>query len=131
MVSARFEVNDPQDHGEWEEWYCTGDGTQDSSLGAAFGEPLTSEGETGSAEQCQEDSDDSGEDALLPFKLYDGVEQLLAILLYGLDGDDRTSPPAPPSRNGGVRNGHVLGQASGAGPDHLVAKTVVVRVAHS
>jgi hypothetical protein len=111
------------------EWFCTGDGTQDSGLGAAFGEPLASEGEAGSAEHRQENSDNGREDALLPFKLYDGVEQLLAVLLYGLDGDDRTRTTAPPSGHGGARDGHVLGQASGADTDHVVPKTVVVRAA--
>jgi len=60
----------------------------------------------------------------LPFELYDGVDELLVVLLYGLDGDDRTRTTAPPSGNGGARDGQVLGQASGAGTDHVVPKTV-------
>jgi hypothetical protein len=112
-----------------EEWFCTGDGTQNSGFGAAFWEPLASEGEAGSAEHRQENSDNGCEDALLPFKVYDGVEQLLVVLLYGLDANDRTRTTDPPSGNGGARDGHVLGQASGAGTDHVVPKTVVVRSA--
>jgi hypothetical protein len=65
----------------------------------------------------------------LPFELCDGVDQLLVVLLYGLDGDDRTRTTTPPSGTGGASAGHVLGQASGAGTDHVVPKTVVVRAA--
>jgi len=111
------------------EWFCAGDGTQNSRFGAALGEPLAGESEAGSAEHRQENSNNGREDALLPFKLYDGVEQLLVVLLYGLDGDDGTRTTAPPSRHGGARDGDVLGQASGAGTDHVVSKTVVVRAA--
>jgi len=130
VVSAGFEARDPQDHDEGEERFCTGDGAQDAGLGGAFGKPLTSEAESGSAEQRQENSDRSCEDALLLFNLRDGVDQLLAVLLYGLDGDDRTRTTAAPARNGRARDSHVLGQASGTAPDDLIAKTVVVRAAH-
>jgi hypothetical protein len=68
--------------------------------GGAFGKPLTGEAESGSAEQRQENSDRSCEDALLLFNLRDGFDQLLAVLLYGLDGDDRTRTTAAPGRNG-------------------------------
>jgi len=57
------------------------------------------------------------------------LEQLLVVLLYGLDGDDRTRTTAPPSGHGGARDGHVLRQAAGADTDHVVPKTVVVRAA--
>ena len=129
MVSPGFEVHDPQDHGEGEERFCSGDGTQDASLGAAFGEPLASEGEAGSAEQRMENSDHSRENALLLFELCDGGEQLLAVLSHQLDGNDRSRTTPSPRRNGGARDGDVLGQASGAGTDHMIPETVVVGVA--
>jgi hypothetical protein len=68
VVSAGSEVDDPQDHVEREEWFRSCDGTQDTGLGAAFGEPLASEGEAGSAEQRTKNSDHSCEDALLLFE---------------------------------------------------------------
>jgi hypothetical protein len=51
--------------------------------------------------------------------------------LWVLDRDYRSRTMTPPSGNGGAWNGHVLGQASGSGPDELVAKTVVVHAARS
>jgi hypothetical protein len=123
-------MGDPQDHGEREEWCCTGDGTQDSGLGAAFGQALAIEGETGSAEQRQENSDNGGEDALFLFKLRDGVDQLLLVLVKRFDGDDRALTTSSPGRNGGARNPDVLRQASGTGPEDLIAKPVVVHAAH-
>ena len=74
-------------------------------------------------------SDHSREDALLLFKLCDGRDQLLAVVSHRLDGNDGSRTAPSPRRNGGARDGHVLGQASGTGPDDLVAKTVVVRAA--
>ena len=108
VVSAGFEMRDTQDHGEGQEWFCTGDGTQDFGFGAAFGEPLASECEAGSAEHRQENSDNAREDGLLPFELCDGVDQLLVVLLYGFDGNDRTRTTVPPSGNGGARDGPML-----------------------
>ena len=128
MVSPRFEMDDPQDHGEREVWFCTGDGAQDSGLGGAFGQPLATEADAESAEQGQENSDNGRENALLPFKFCNGVEQLLAILVWRFDRDDRSKTASAPSGRGGARDPDVLGQASGAGLDHLVPKTVVVRV---
>jgi hypothetical protein len=86
-------------------------GAQDPGLGGTFGEALIGEGETGSAEHRQENSDNGREDAPFQFKLRDGVDQLLAVHLRELDGDDRSRTTAPPSGNGGARNGHMLGQA--------------------
>jgi hypothetical protein len=127
VVSAGLEMHDLQDHGQREEWFCTGDGTQDSGFGTAFGEPLASEGEAGSAEDRQENSDNGREDANSAIKLCDGVDQLLPGLVGRFDGDDRTRTASAPSGHGGARDGHVLGQASGTGPYHLLRNTVVVR----
>jgi hypothetical protein len=129
VVSAGFEVRDPQDHGEREEWSCTGDGAQDSRLGGAFGQALASEAEAGSAEQRKENSDNSRKDSHLPFELCDGVDQLLPVLVERFDGDDRPLTTSSPSGNSGARDPDVLGQASGAGPNHLLTNTVVVRAA--
>jgi hypothetical protein len=82
-------MDDPQDHREREEWFCTGDGAQDSGLGGAFGQPLTSEADAESAEQGQENSDNGRENASLLFEFCDGVEQLPAVLVGRFDGDDR------------------------------------------
>ena len=127
VVSAGFEMRDTQDHGEGQEWFCTGDGTQDFGFGAAFGEPLASECEAGSAEHRQENSDNGREDAHSAIKLCDGVHQLLAVLVERFDGDDRARIAAAPGGHGRARDGHVLGRASGPGPDHLLPNTVVVR----
>jgi hypothetical protein len=129
VVSAVFEMRDTQDHGEGEEWFCTGDGTQDSGFGAAFGEPLASEGEAGSAEHRQENSDNGREDAHSAIKLRYGVDHLLAVLVNRFDCDDRSRTAAAPSGHGRAWDSHVLGQASGTGPDHLLPNTVVVRAA--
>jgi hypothetical protein len=129
MVSARFEVNDAQDHGEREECFCTCDGAQDASLGAALGQPLASEGETGSSEHRQENSHHGRKDAHSAIKLRYGVDQLLAILVNRFDGDDRSRTAATPGGSSGARNPDVLGQAPGTGPDHLIPNTVVVRAA--
>ncbi|MGD0838663.1 MAG: hypothetical protein ABSB49_18660 [Polyangia bacterium] len=114
MVSPGFEADDPQDHGERRVECGTGDGAEDPGLRVTFGEALASEGETGGAEHGQENSDNGREDALLQFKLRDGIDQLLAVQLQGLHGDDRTRTTAPPSGNGGARDPDVLGQATGA-----------------
>jgi hypothetical protein len=123
-------VDDTQDHGEGKEWFCTGDGAQDPSLGGTFVQPLACESEAGSSEQRQENPDDGRENVRAAVKLRDGVDQLLAVLVERFDGDDRTVTTSSPSGNSGARDGHVLGQASGIGPDDLVAKTVVVRAAY-
>ena len=111
VVSPGFEMRDTQDHGEGEEWFCTGDGTQDFGFGAAFREPLASEGEAGSAEHRQENSDNGGENAHSAIKLCDGVHQLLAVLVERFDGDDRALTTSSPGRNSGARDPDVLGQA--------------------
>jgi hypothetical protein len=61
------------------------------------------------------------------FTLRDGVDQLLPVMVARFDGDDRAMPTASPSGNSGARDPDVLGQVSGAGPDHLLPDTVVVR----
>ena len=129
VVSAGSEMHDTQDHGQGEEWPCTCDGTQDSGFGAAFGEPLASEGEAGSAEHRQENSDNGREDAHSAIKLRYGVDHLLAVLVNRFDCDDRSRTAAAPSGHGRAWDSHVLGQASGTGPDHLLPNTVVVRAA--
>src|ERR1019366_3745520 len=43
----------------------------------------------------------------------------------------RTLTTSSPGRNSGARNPDVLGQASGTGPDHLGAKTVVICAAYT
>ena len=129
MVSPGFEARDPQDHSEGEERCCAGDSAQDSGLGGAFGKPLASEGETGSAEHRQENSAHGRKDAQSAIKLRDGVDQLLPVLVERFDGDDRSRTAPAPSGHGRARNGHVLGQASGTGPDHMLPNTVVVRAA--
>ena len=126
VVSPGFEVDDPQDHGEREEWSCTCDGAQDPGLGGAFGQPLASEAEAGSSEHRQKNPDNGRKEALLPFELRDAVDQLLAVLLHQVDGDDRALTTSSPGGNSGARNRDVLEQASGAGPNHLRAKTVVI-----
>jgi hypothetical protein len=105
---------------------CPPHGTQDTGLGSAFGEPLASEGEAGSAEQPKKSSDHGREDTHSAIKLRDGVEQLLAVLVERFDGDDRALTTSSPGGNSGTRDPDVLGQASGAGPNHLGAKTVVI-----
>jgi hypothetical protein len=129
VVSPTFEPDDPQDHGKREEWSCTCHGTQDPGIGGAFGHPLASEAEAGSSEHRQKNPDNSRKDAHFPFELCDAIDQLLLVLLHRFDGDDRSRITARPSGNGGARDGHVLGQASGTRPDDLVAGTVVVRAA--
>ena len=108
-------MRDTLDHGEREEWFCAGDGTQDSGFGSAFGQAFASEGETGSAEKCQENSDHGGEDALLLVKLRDSVDQLLAVRLYGLDGGSPTGEDQQNRFGAGVR--HCLGVWLDAGRD--------------
>ena len=124
-------MRNPQDHGERKTWRCAADGAQDSGLGGAFGQPLASEAEAGSAEQRKEKPDNSCEDSHSATKLRDGIDQLLPVLLNWLDGDDQARTTAPPCRNGGARDRNVLGQTFGTGPDHLLAKPVVVRAARS
>ena len=102
MVSPGFETRDTQDHGEGEEWFCTGDGTQDSGFGAAFRVPLASECEAGSAEHRQENSDNGREDAHSAIKLCDGVHQLLSVLVERFDGDDRALTTSSPGMAVGV-----------------------------
>jgi hypothetical protein len=106
--------------------FCTGDGAQNAGFGGAFGEPLASEGEAGSAQQRKENSDNGREDAHSAIKLRDGVDQLLPVLVERFDGDDRSLTASSPGGNSGARDPDVLGQASGAGPNHLGAKTVVI-----
>jgi hypothetical protein len=122
-------MRNPQDHGERKKWHCATDGAQDSGLGDAFGEPLTSEGEARSAEHRKENSYNGREDSPLPFDHSDRLDQLLAVMLSRLNGDDRAMTTSSPGGNGGSRYRDVLGQASGTGPDHLVPKAVVVRAA--
>jgi hypothetical protein len=124
-------MHDPQDHGQGEEWFCTGDGAQNAGFGSTFGQPLASEGEAGSAEQRKENSDNGREDAHSAIKLRDGVDQLLPVLVERFDGDDRPLTTSSPRGNSGARDPDVLGQASGAGLGHLVPKTVVIRAARS
>jgi hypothetical protein len=131
VVPPRFETRNPQDHGERKTWRCAADGAQDSGLGGAFGQPLASEAEAGSAEQRKEKPDNSCEDSHLLIDLCERVHQLLVVLFNRLNGDDRARTTALPCRNGGARDRNVLGQASGTGPDHVVAKPVVVRAARS
>jgi hypothetical protein len=131
VISAGFKARDPQDHGEREECFCTGDGAQNAGLGGTFGEPLASECKAGSAEQRKENSDNGREDTPSAIKLRDGVDQVLPILVERFDGDDRALTTALPRGKSGARDPDVLGQASGAGLDHLVPKTVVVHAARS
>ena len=131
VVSPGFEMRDTQDHGEGEEWFCTGGGTQDSGFGAAFREPLASECEAGSAEHRQENSDNGREDAHSAIKLCDGVHQLLSVLVERFDGDDRALTTSSPGGNSGARDPDVLGQASGTGPDHLKSLCVANKLKDS
>jgi hypothetical protein len=129
MVSPRFQVDDTQDHGEREGCFCTRDGAQNAGLGGTFGGPLASEGEARRSEHRQENSDHGRKDAHSAIKLRAGVDQLLPVLVERFDGDDRALPSSSPGGNSRARDPDVLGQASGAGPDDLGAKAVVVCVA--
>jgi hypothetical protein len=131
VVSPGFEVDDPQDQGKREEWFCTCDGAQDPGLGGAFGQPLASEAEAESSEHRQKNPDNGRQDALLPFEPCDAVDQLLAVRLHQFDGDDRALTTSSPGGNSGARDRDVLGQASGAGSNHLRAKTMVICAALS
>ena len=119
VISPGFGMDDAQDHGEWEECFCTRDGAQDAGLGGSFGEPLASEGEARSWEDRQENSNHGRKDAHSAIKFRYGVDQLLAVPVSRFDGDDRSRTAAAPSGHGRARDGHVLGQASGTGPDDL------------
>jgi len=130
VVLSEFEARDPQDHGEREEWFCTGDGAQDTGLGVAFGQSLaTSQAEPRCAQQCQKEPDNYREDSRSAIKLRDGIEQLLPVLVERLDGDDRAQTAPMPATNGGSRDGEVPGQAPGADPDHLLPDAMVVSAA--
>ena len=101
VVSPEFEARDPQDHGEREEWFCTGDGVQDTGLGVAFRQSLaTSQAEPRCAQQCQKEPDNCREDSHSAIKLRDGIEQLLPVLVERLDGDDRAQTAPMPATNG-------------------------------
>ena len=129
LVSRGFETSDPQEHGEWKKRFRAGDGARDSGLGRAFGQPLASEAETGSAEQGKEKPHNSREDSHLLIDLCERVHQLLAFLLNRLHGDDRALAAPSPGGNSRSRDRRVLGHASGAGTNHLVPEPVVVGTA--
>jgi hypothetical protein len=119
----------------WLAGHCTGRKSSPGSLRDAppapcsGPPPVDSEGEAGSAEQRKESSDNGREDAHSAIKLRDGVDQLLPVPVERCDGDDRPLTTSPPRGNSRARDPDVLGQASGAGPDHLLPNTVVVRAA--
>jgi hypothetical protein len=88
-----------------------------------------SETEAGDAQQGEKKSDD-GREALYPaLELVDLGQEDLAVLLEGLDGDDRPRTTLVPGGDRGAGDLKVAVQRTDAGATHLLAEPVGVRAA--
>jgi hypothetical protein len=129
VISRRREPKDGQNRGEWQGRLGAGDGAQERSLIGALRKPVASETEAGDAQEGEKKSDD-GREALYPaLELVDLGQEDLAVLLEGLDGDNRPRTTLVPGGDRGAGDLKVAVQRTDAGATHLLAEPVVVRAA--
>jgi transposase InsO family protein len=131
MVASRFEAKNPEDHAKGEPRPGVLDGTEDVRLGGAVRQSSAAEVEPGHGEQSQQETNDGGENPSSAVEPGDGIQELLPVLLQGLDGDDGADAAPPPGRDRGTGDGEAVAQRPGTGMHHVLAQTMVVGAARA
>jgi hypothetical protein len=115
VIPRHGQANDLQDHAKREDPLGGGDCAKDGTLGIAFGKANPGQAEAGSANDGEQEADDRSQKPDAALEERDPLEELLAVLVEGLERDDRAGTSGFPGCPGRARDSELADVCDVAG----------------
>jgi hypothetical protein len=130
VVARGRQAEDPQGQREGQGGRGAGDSAQDAGFGLTVWETLARETEAGGSNEGQKKADARCQDPYSPIQLFDGAQELLAVLAEDIKADDGAQATTLPTGDGRAWDVvQSVADRSGAGTAHLLSDAVVVHAA--